>query len=145
MSHSTRKLLVCNCNQTMALDGKALAQALQLDKPLQINSELCRRHIAAFEAAVKSGEALAVACTQEAATFSELGEQLDANSDIRFLNIRETAGWSREAQDAGPKIAALLALADLPEPEPVPRVAYQSGGSLLIIGDGGAALDWAQR
>jgi ferredoxin len=129
----------------MSLDGKALARALQLDGSLPVSSELCRRHIAAFEAAVKSGAALAVACTQEAATFSELQEQLGADSDIRFLNIRETAGWSREGRDAGPKIAALLALANLPEPEPVPRVAYRSGGSLLIIGDGGAAIGWAQR
>jgi ferredoxin len=129
----------------MSLDGKALARALQLDGSLPVSSELCRRHIAAFEAAVKSGDALAVACTQEAATFSELQEQLGADSDIRFLNIRETAGWSREGRDAGPKIAALLALANLPEPEPVPRVAYRSGGSLLIIGDGGAAIGWAQR
>jgi ferredoxin len=129
----------------MPLDGKALARALQLDAPLPVSSELCRRHIAAFEAAVKNGDALAVACTQEVAAFSEVREQLGGSDDIRFLNIRETAGWSRESAAAGAKIAALLALANLPEPEPVPRVAYRSGGSLLIIGDGGAAIGWAQR
>lgn len=44
-----------------------------------------------------------------------------------------------------PKIAALLALSDLPEPEPVPIVSYQSGGQLLIIGAAGAALRWARQ
>ena len=35
---------------------------------------------------------------------------------------------------AGPKIAALLAAAHLPEPPPVPVVTYKSAGRLLIIG-----------
>ena len=59
------------------------------------------------------------------------------------LLIRETAGWSAEAAAAAPKIAALLAVADLPEPAPVPVVAYQSHGKLLIIGQAEAALQWA--
>ena len=59
------------------------------------------------------------------------------------LPIRETAGWSAEAAAAAPKIAALLAVADLPEPAPVPVVAYQSHGKLLIIGQAEAALQWA--
>lgn len=39
---------------------------------------------------------------------------------IRFVNIRETGGWSRDAAQASPKIAALLAAARLPDPPPVP-------------------------
>ncbi len=62
---------------------------------------------------------------------------------IRFVNIRETGGWSAEAGDATPKIAALLALAGLPDPEPVPRVTYRSQGQLLIVGPAEAALYWA--
>ena len=42
-------------------------------------------------------------------------------------------------------IAALLAAAALPEPEPVPAVEYKSSGQLLVIGPSAAALDWAQR
>ena len=60
---------------------------------------------------------------------------------IRFVNIRETGGWSKDAAQAMPKIAALLAAAQLPDPEPVPTVTYQSAGRLLIIG----ALDAAER
>jgi ferredoxin len=55
------------------------------------------------------------------------------------VNIRETGGWSRDAALASPKIAALLAAAHLPEPEPVATVTYKSAGRLLIIGELGAA------
>src|SRR5262249_50606585 len=62
---------------------------------------------------------------------------------IRFVNIRETAGWSREARAATPKIAALIAMASLPDPDPVPSVTYRSQGQLLIVGPLDAALRWA--
>jgi ferredoxin len=137
--------LICNCNKTMPLDAKALAAALKLDATPNIASELCRKHVAAFEAAVKNGGDLIVACTQEAPLFSELHGQLKGAGGLKFVNIRETAGWSGEARAATPKIAALLALAEVPEPEPVPAVSYKSEGRLLIIGPGAAALAWAER
>lgn len=145
MSNDNRKLLLCNCNKTMTLDAKALARALELDGVPSVATELCRRQIAAFEGAVKSGDDLLVGCTQEASLFTELGEQLKAAAPIRFVNVRETAGWSAEADSAGPKTAALLALASLPEPEPVAAVSYESQGRLLIVGPGAAALGWAER
>jgi ferredoxin len=141
----TRHKLVCNCNRTMPLDGKALARALKLDTQLPVHTELCRRHLAAFEAAVKSGEDLVVACTQEAPLFTELHGELKGGGAVQFVNIRENAGWSAQAARATPKIAALLALADLPDPEPVGLVSYKSGGRLLIVGPAAAALPWAER
>ena len=145
MTEQRRKLLLCNCNRSMPLDGKAVADALGLDAVPPVSSELCRRHVAAFEAAAKSGDDLLVGCTQEAPLFRELHEEFKAAGDVRFVNIRETAGWSAEAGKAAPKIAALLALADLPAPEAVPVVAYQSSGQLLIVGPGEAALQWADE
>jgi ferredoxin len=145
MTQQSRKVLLCNCNRTMPLDGKAVAGTLELDAVPHIHSELCRRHVAAFEAAAKSGEDLLVACTQEAPLFRELHEEFKGTGDIRFVNIRETAGWSKDAQQAAPKIAALLAAAQLPDPEPVPVVAYQSNGDLVIIGPGAAAIAWADQ
>jgi ferredoxin len=141
----SKSKLVCNCNKTMPLDAKALAGALKLDAAPNIASELCRGHVAAFEAAVKNGGDLVVACTQEAPLFTELHEKLKGSGTIGFVNIREAAGWSAEAGRATPKIAALLALADLPEPEPVPVVSYKSDGELLIIGPSAAAIGWAER
>jgi ferredoxin len=136
--------LICNCNRTMPLDGKALARALRSGAAVTVNTELCRRQVSAFEAAVKNGSDLVVACAQEAPLFSELHGALKGGSSMQFVNIRETAGWSAEAASATPKIAALLALADVPEPEPVPVVSYQSGGELLIVGPGDRALAWAE-
>jgi len=145
MTQQSRKLLLCNCNKTMPLDGKTVASALGLDAAPAVNTELCRRQVATFEAAAKSGEDLLVACTQEAPLFGELHEEFKSAGGIRFVNIRETAGWSRQAQQATPKIAALIAAAQLPEPEPVPVVSYQSKGELLIMGPGAAAVAWAEQ
>lgn len=139
------KKLVCNCNGTMPLDGRALSRALKLDAPLNVNTELCRRHIAAFEAAVKNGDDLVVACTQEATLFAELHGEWKGSGSLRFVNIREAAGWSAEAGSATPKTAALLALSELPEPQPVPIVSYRSAGHVLIIGPGAPALAWGDR
>lgn len=139
-----RTIKLCNCNQTMALDAKALASALKLGSPLTIHTELCRREAGAFHEALQSGDCL-VACTQEAPLFAELAQQAGAKHELKFVNIRETAGWSKESRQATPKIAALLALADLPEPEPVPSTSYRSGGQLLIAGPAEVALLWADR
>lgn len=129
----------------MSLDGVALSKALQLDAVLQVRQELCRRQVGEFEAAIRAGSELVVACTQESALFSEVRDQLAPDVPVRFVNIRETAGWSAEGREAGPKIAALLAAARLPQPEPTTIVNYESAGRLLIIGQGGAALGWAER
>ena len=117
----------------MPLDPKALGRAL--DEDLTLHSTLCRREAGAFQQAVKTGADVVVACTQERRLFGELGQQTEgAVSPIRFVNIRETGGWSRDAKSAMPKLAALLAAAKLPEPEPVATVTYKSAGRLLLIG-----------
>jgi ferredoxin len=135
--------LICNCNKTMPLDGDALGKAL--GEELQVHTTLCRREAGSFQRATKSDEDLVVACTQEHRLFTELAEQTEGavSLDVRpikFVNIRETGGWSRQAAKATPKMAALLKMAQLPEPDPVPVVTYKSGGRLLIIGP----LDRAQ-
>src|SRR5471030_1738945 len=144
MTPGDKLVKLCNCNRTMALDAKALGKALKSQTPVTIHTELCRRETADFQAALASGDCV-VACTQEAPLFSELAEQAGAKAEIKFVNIRETAGWSKEGKQATPKIAALLALAALPEPDPVPGVSYQSGGQLLITGPAEVAVQWAER
>jgi ferredoxin len=135
--------LICDCNQTMPLDKVSLGAAL--NETLTLHSSLCRREAGAFIKALGTGEDLVVACTQESRLFSELASQAPgAQAPIRFVNIRETGGWSRDAKDASPKIAALLAVAHLSEPEPVATVSYKSAGRLLIIGELGAAEQAAE-
>ncbi len=129
----------------MQVDAKVIAQALKLDVVPSVSSELCRRQVSSFEAAVKSGQDLLIACTQEAPLFAELHKEMDATSEIRFVNVRETAGWSEQAAQSAPKMAALLALADLPDPEPVSVVPYRSSGQTVVIGPAEAALSWAER
>ncbi len=136
--------LICNCNRTMPLNAQALGTAL--DESLTEHTALCRREAGAFQRAAKSSDTLVVACTQESRLFTELSEQTEGAvpldvRPIRFVNIRETGGWGREAAQATPKQAALLAAAALPDPEPVPTVTYRSAGRLLIIG----ALEAAEQ
>ena len=124
----------------MPLQPRALGEALH--ENLTLHSALCRREAGAFQKAIQSGDDVVVACTQETRLFAELAQQTEsATSVIKFVNIRETGGWSRDAAQASPKIAALLALAHLPDAEPVPTVTYKSAGRLLIIGE----LDAAER
>ena len=134
----------------MPLDGASLAAALGMATPLTVHHELCRREITAFEGALGNAaanvESLTVACTQEAPLFAELAAgSAHAGVPIKFVNIRETGGWSAEAAASGPKLAALIAMAQLPEPAPAAGVGYKSGGTTLIVGDAQAALAWAER
>jgi ferredoxin len=125
----------------MPLSLQTLGAAL--NEPLTLHSTLCRREAGAFQQALASGDDVVVACTQESRLFQEIAQQTDgaAGVPIRFVNIRETGGWSKDASQASPKIAALLAVAHLPAPEPVATVSYQSAGRILVIG----ALDAAEQ
>jgi ferredoxin len=142
MSVADRNLHLCSCNGTMPLDAAALARALELSGTPVVKTMLCQKELAAF-AGHAAGDVV-IACTQEARLFGDVAEEGGKTQTIRFVNIRETGGWSAEAKAATPKIAALLALAGLPDPDPVPRVAYRSEGRLLIVGPAEAALHWAQ-
>ena len=134
----------------MPLDRPALHKALSqtpgatpegVEAPYTL---LCRREAGAFQRAAKSGDDLVVACTQESRLFLELNDETVGapkleERPIRFVNVRETGGWSKDAKAATPKLAALIAAAQLPPPEPVATVSYKSAGHCLVIGDASAA------
>ena len=139
------KTLICDCNRTMPLDRLALSRALATTPGASaegleaVHTLLCRREAGAFQRAAQSGDELLVACTQESRLFLELNDETEgsrsvAERPIRFVNIRETAGWSRDARSATPKIAALVAAAQLPAPDPVATVSYASAGRCLVLG-----------
>ena len=144
MTIRDKTLKLCNCNRTMPLDAKQLAAALKSASPLTIHTELCRKEAAVFQAALGDPDVV-VACTQEAPLFSQLAYGANSQSKLKFVNIREAAGWSAEGKKAMSKIAALLEAAALPEPEPLHAVSYKSAGNLLVIGPSDAAIDWAER
>ena len=129
--------LVCDCNRTMPLDGKALG--------VDIHTSLCRQEVGTFLKALEGSDSVLIACTQERALFRELSTSSNKSliAPLRFVNIREVAGWTQDAAKSTPKISALLALAEMPEAEPVPVVEYQSQGRLLIIGPAEQAFPWA--
>jgi ferredoxin len=118
-----------------------------LTDPIQAHTHLCRREAGAFLQALQNGQPLTVACTQEQPLFEQLADQAaqaagrSGWAPIRFVNIRETAGWSQQGPQASAKMAALIAAAQSPDPEPVPTVSYRSQGRLLIIGP----IDQAER
>lgn len=147
------KTLICDCNRTMPLDPalrERLSQALaktpgaSAEGVAEPHTLLCRREAGAFQRAAKSGEDLLVACTQESRLFVELNGQTEgapglAERPIRFVDIRETGGWSKDAREATPKLAALIAAAQLPDADPVTTVSYRSQGRCLVIGPAEAA------
>jgi ferredoxin len=144
-----RRVLVCDCEKTMPLDAAALADACRksgAEGEVELNTQLCRAQLDNFERAVKDGEPLLVACTQEAPLFAEVAGELQSEAPLAFLNIRETAGWSDEAasQNALAKVAALIA-AGAVEAEPTPTVAFQSSGTCLIYGRDERALEAAKQ
>lgn len=134
--------LTCNCNGTVPAAAFAAGDLVGAAAPVKA---LCRGDVGAFRAAVRQNGPVVIGCTQEAAFFDELADRLDSPAELRYVNLREAAGWSREGAAAGPKIAALLEMASVAAPAPVPGVDLGSAGSLAIVGPAAAACDWAQR
>lgn len=143
----TTEFKICNCNRTMPLDAAAGVQLGKLlgTSALPVATELCRREVGSYLASLDGLDDVVVACTQERSLFAELAQQKNSVAPLRFVNIRETGGWGTHARNSLPKMAALLAAAALPDPEPVSTVDYQSAGHVLIIGPSDRALSWAQR
>jgi ferredoxin len=127
MAERPLKILICSCEDTIPLDGGRVERACRGAEVLR-GRQLCRAELERVREAAASPEAVMVACTQEAPLFAEIG-----GAAMSFVNIRETAGWSKDAKAAGPKIAALIAAAGEVMPD-VPAVTLTSAGSTLLYG-----------
>jgi ferredoxin len=125
----------------MGLDAEALRAGCR-GAGVSTARHLCRSEIGRFRSAAEGTAPLTVACTQESALFDEMAEDAGRNAPINYVNIRETAGWSREGASAGPKMAALLAAAAEPVPT-VPVVSLESEGVVLIYGRDESAVEAA--
>ncbi|MEO1264321.1 MAG: 4Fe-4S dicluster domain-containing protein [Pseudomonadota bacterium] len=137
------RLLLCNCQKTMHLDGDAIAKALGADAAIPIHTELCGAQISTAADALKAGGPLRIACTQEAALFAELADEHAADAPA-FVNIRERSGWSEAGDAVTPKTAALLAAAAYPA-KPAGLTTLTSEGVCLVIGAGQNAFDTAMK
>lgn len=136
---SKHTILLCNCDNSMPVDGKKIGQNLGVGE-LPVHTNLCRTGIENFEAEIGNHK-VCVGCTQEAVFFSEVAEETGAETPY-FFNIREMAGWSSENKKTAPKMAALTAHALLPE-KPRRVKTISSDGLCLVIGSGQEAFEAA--
>jgi len=129
--------LICTCDGTMTLAAETLGAQ---GKPA---FQLCRAQLDHFRAALGEFADITVACTQEAPLFAEVAEDAGFAGTLRFANIRETAGWSDEGAKSAPKMAALLAMAEV-EASTFEVVTLESNGIALILGRDDVALNAAR-
>ncbi len=105
MADQPRRILICSCEDTMPLDAEAVRRG-------------CRS---------------SQVTTARQLLFSEIAAGQEGGADIRYANIRETAGWSADAANASAKMAALIAAAAEAAPE-IPFVKLTSEGVTLVYG-----------
>ena len=84
---------------------------------------------------------LAIACTQQEKLFTEIAEE--TNHEIpHFFNIRETAGWSKNAKKSSAKISSLILDASkvASSNQTSRSLSFKSTGRCLIYGKSDAVL-----
>ncbi|MGA9338398.1 MAG: 4Fe-4S binding protein [Pseudolabrys sp.] len=131
MAEGPRNILICSCEDTVPLDGEKVRRACR-DSVVIEGRQFCRAELGRVRKAVAGGEPVVIACTQEAPLFNEVAEEGGADAPT-FVNIRETGGWAKDAAEAGPKMAALIAATASPAPD-VSFVSLSSDGVTLLYG-----------
>ena len=141
MAERPRHVLVCSCEDTMPQAADAVRRACP---SVQVSEgrQFCRAELDRFRAAAQGAEPLLVACTQESPLFSDVAGELGVAVPA-FVNIRESAGWSSDARNAQPKMAALVAAALEPVPD-APTVTLLSDGVALLYGKDERILEAAE-
>jgi ferredoxin len=141
MAERPQTIVLCSCDDTMPLDAGAVRRGCRGAK-VEIAGQLCRAEVERLRAAVATGGPLTIGCTQEAPLFAEMAQASGKEAKLTFVNVRETAGWSSQAADAGPKMAALVAASGERMPE-VPFITLTSNGVILIYGRDEQAIETA--
>jgi len=142
MAEGPRTILICSCEDTMPLDGEAARRVCRGAEVIE-GRQLCRAELERFRKAAAGGNAITIACTQEAPLFNEIASEVEGGATPTFVNIRETAGWSKDAAKAAPKMAALIAASAEPIPE-IPYVPLTSEGVVLLYGKDERAIEAAK-
>lgn len=140
MAEGKRQIVVCSCEDTMPLDIDTLRRSCR-NAEVTAGRQFCRSELYRFRALATSGDPITVACTQESPVFSEVAAETGGPA-ISFINIRENAGWSKDATRTAPKMAALLAAAAEPVTD-IPFVSFNSEGIILIYGVDEKAIEAA--
>ena len=136
----TKRLVLCSCEGSQAIDAQALAQATGFSCS-KVYSSLCysQQDRAAKEL---SHENVLIACGQEIDFFQDLAEELEAN-EPDFIDLRDRAGWSVDEKSKTPKMVALLADAqmDLNQQKSLDVISH---GACFIFGEPEAVLRAAE-
>ncbi|WP_166015822.1 4Fe-4S binding protein [Chelativorans multitrophicus] len=135
----SRTVFVCSCERSMPSYGESVARGCK-NVSIQSGDQFCGAELDRVRSALSAGEAVTIACTQQAPLFREVAEDAAFAGDLVFANIRETAGWSREASSAGAKAAALVAMAAVPVAPPA-LVTLASKGVVLVYGRDEVAIE----
>src|SRR5262249_10154703 len=135
MAERPPSILICSCEDTMPLDGAAVKLGWRGAAGLTAH-QLCRAGPGKFRAAGAGGGAPGVGRPPRTPGLPEGA----GDADVTYANIRETAGWSKDAAAAGPKMAALLAAAAEPAPD-LAFVSVSSEGVILIYGRDEQAIE----
>lgn len=135
-----KSLILCNCMSSQEVDAEGLAKATGLNVKPACNA-LCTSQLDRAEEAISSEDAI-LCCTQEARVFEALAEDLGVAAPP-LLDLRDRAGWTRDAPSIFPKMSALVTEALLPAPL-TKTVDVQSEGLCLILGPADVALAAAE-
>lgn len=141
MAEGPRNILICSCEDTVPLDGEKVRRACR-DSVVIEGRQFCRAELDRVRKAAAGGEPVVIACTQEAPLFNEVAEEGGADAPT-FVNIRETGGWAKDAAEAGPKMAALIAATASPAPD-VSFVSLSSDGVTLLYGKDERVMEAAE-
>ncbi|MEP2533033.1 4Fe-4S binding protein [Shimia sp.] len=137
----SKSLILCNCMESATLDPDTIA-TLEGVTCSKIHSGLCTHDNSQAAAAIAKGDAI-IACQQEREFFTELAADLEI-PEPQFVDLRDRAGWSDDAANAGAKMAALVADA-LRDAPPAKTFEIASEGLCLILGPAEVALAAAQQ
>ena len=145
MNVNDTEILICNCGKTMPLDPKKIATGCELNEEVKIYNSLCTDQIDIVESVLKESsdrqKPLAIACTQQEKLFTEIAEE--TNHEIPYyFNIRETAGWSKNAKKSSAKISSLILDASkvVSSNQTSRSLSFKSEGRCLIYGQSDAVL-----
>lgn len=126
----SRKILLCDCLNSQTLDPNDLSAAANINCS-HVHSALCTDQAEQAAKAIADGDVI-IACQQERHRFEALAAEIGA-AVPDFLDLRDRAGWSDDASSKIPKMAALVAEAQLVMPQ-AKTVDVESEGLCLIIG-----------
>jgi len=137
----SKTLLVCDCLASQNVGAAALEVATGLPCATCYSS-LCTDQIDIAAKAIAQGDVV-IACQQEAHRFVALSEDMDVSAPD-FVDIRDRAGWTDDAGDTTPKMAALIADAALIPPA---QKSFDiiTEGTCLIVGATDVALSAAEK